>query len=71
MLEPSVYTHSSGMNFGIQGIGVGVVTVPVVLKWPGGASVGSDGALSKLGRGRENVYVVVFGICGVSPSWMC
>jgi len=55
MSEPSVNTHSAGANFGIQGMGVGGVTVLVVWRWPGGPSVGSAGASSRLGRGRENV----------------
>ncbi len=55
MSEPSVYTHSSGTNFGIQGIGAGGVAALVVLRWPGGPSVESAGAPSRLGRGWENV----------------
>ncbi len=55
MSEPSVYTHSSGTNFGIQGMRVGGVTALVVWRWPGGPSVGSAGASSRLGRGWENV----------------
>ena len=55
MYEPSVYTHSSGTNFGIQGIGAGGISALIVLRWPGGPSVESAGAPSRFGRGWENV----------------
>jgi hypothetical protein len=71
MSEPSVYTHSAGASFGIQGMGVGGVTALVVWLCPGGHFVGSAGASSRLGRGWENVHVFVGGIYGISSSWVC
>ena len=57
MSEPSVYTHSSGENFGVHGVGRGGAPTIVGSCYCGGFPVGSAGASSRLGSGWENVYV--------------
>jgi hypothetical protein len=52
-----VYTHSSGENFGVHGVGRGGAPTIVGSCCCGGFPVGSAGASSRLGSGWENVYV--------------
>ena len=57
MSEPYVYTHSSGKNFGVYGMGRGGAPSIVGSFCCGGFPVGSACASSRLGSGWENVYV--------------
>ena len=59
--EPFVYTHSSGKNCGVHGMGRGGAPTILGSFCCGGFPVGSARASSRLGSGWENVYVFSHG----------